>query len=534
MKALDKEILRLALPSILANITVPLVGLVDTAVAGHLHDAAGSSAEFIGGISVGALILSVIYWNFAFLRASTGGLTAQAYGRGGSSHPASELRSLRSLRPLPSQATGPSPCAENGVPENLPIFGVHFPGVDRSSAGCALPPPSECNLILLRGLKLALGFAVLMVVAGWPLSRLSLIFRSATPGVAALAAQYILIRIWAAPATLCLMVFKGWFIGMQDTRSSMFTDLTVNIINIAASIILTLGIGNWPGLGFPGIALGTVIAQWSGLLLAYFICFRKYGILCSGKRPDFGTNTSKTEGLFRKSGSFLRLNTDLFVRSLCMTGIYFGYTIIASRYGETMLACANIMMNLLMLFSYFTDGFAYAGEALTGRFIGESNQEMLRRSVQGTFRWSFGVAGIWVLIYWLAGAPMLHWMTDDAVVVDACRQFLPWLLVMPLVGCAAFTWDGIFIGATASKGIRNSMIAALATFFAVWFAGQALLSAFAGITATTSVISSVAAGIAPAPAIHLLMAAYFAHLLARTVCLSGRYKTNVLNNRQEI
>ena len=533
MKALDKEILRLALPSILANITVPLVGLVDTAVAGHLHNAAGSSAEFIGGISVGALILSVIYWNFAFLRASTGGLTAQAYGRGGSAPPASELRSLRSLRPLPSQATGPSPCAENGVPENLPIFGVHFPGVDRSSAGCALPPPSECNLILLRGLKLALGFAVLMVVAGWPVSRLSLIFRSATPGVAALAAEYILIRIWAAPATLSLMVFKGWFIGMQDTRSSMFTDLAVNITNIAASIILTLGIGGWPGLGFPGIALGTVIAQWSGLLLALLICIRRYGIfpLCSEKQPDSGTNTTKTIGLFRKSGGFFRLNTDLFVRSLCMTGIYFGYTIIASRYGETMLACANIMMNLLMLLSYFTDGFAYAGEALTGRFIGERRPEMLRRSVQGTFRWSFGVAGIWILIYWLAGAPMLHWMTDDAVVVDACRQFLPWLLVMPLVGCAAFTWDGIFIGATASKGIRNSMIAALAAFFAVWFAGQAVFNGSAGIAAATS---ASGAAIAPAPAIHLLMAAYFAHLLARTVCLSGRYKTNVLNNRQEI
>ena len=198
-----------------------------------------------------------------------------------------------------------------------------------------------------------------------------------------------------------------------------------------------------------------------------------------------------------------------------MTGIYLGYTYLASRYGETMLASANIMMNLLMIFSYFTDGFAYAGEALTGRFIGERNAEMLRQSVRGTFRWSFGVAGIWMLIYRLAGLPLLHLMTDDAQVVDACRQFLPWLVVMPLTGCAAFTWDGVYIGATASKGIRDSMIVALVAFLGVWFAGCALLPEVR------------TAGIASARAVHLLMAAYFVHLLARTAWLSAKYKRDI-------
>lgn len=447
MKALDREILRLSLPSILANITVPLVGLVDTAVAGHLHSAAGTSAEFIGGISVGAMVLNVIYWNFAFLRASTGGLTAQAFGRRG-----------------------------------------------------------DTNSILRRALKLALGFAVVMVALGWPISRIALLFRDATPNVAALAIQYVLIRIWAAPATLSLMALKGWFIGMQDTRSSMFADLTVNIVNIAASIILTLGIGGWHGLGFPGIALGTVIAQYSGLLLAFGICIFRYRIpVCSRKTAENGNG-------------FFHLNANLFVRSLCMTAIYFGYTIIASRYGETMLACANIMMNLLMIFSYFTDGFAYAGEALTGRFIGEGDSGMLRAAIRGTFRWSFGVAGIWIAIYLAAGLPMLHMMTDDPVVVDACRQFLPWLGVMPLIGCAAFTWDGIYIGATASKGIRDSMLWAVVAFFGLWFAGLAALNWLS--PAATS-------GISPATGIHLLLAAYFAHLLARTAWLSYQYKRQI-------
>ena len=508
MKPLDREILRLALPSILANITVPLVGLVDTAVAGHLHNLSGSSAEFIGGISVGAMLLSVIYWNFAFLRASTGGLTAQAYGRSARRGlPSSGLRSLRSLRPLPSQAMGPSPCL-SGAPENLSIFGVLLPGVDRPSEGRSPRGElDECSGILVRALKLSLGFAALLIVLQWPISRLALIFRDATPHVATLAIQYVIIRIWAAPATLSLMALKGWFIGMQDSLSSMLTDLTVNAVNIAASIILSLGIGSWDGLGFIGIPLGTVIAQYSGLLLALGICGFKYRVKIAGQagndRKGDGNNR-KGAGIF---GDFFKLNTDLFVRSLCFTGIYLGYTIIASRYGEVMLASANIMMNLLMIFSYFTDGFAYAGEALTGRFIGEKDREMVRRTVVQTFKWSFGVAGIWMLIYGLAGPGMLGLMTDDAAVLGACRAYIPWLLAMPLVGCAAFTWDGIYIGATASHAIRNAMIWALVAFLGVWLAGAVL-----------------APGISSPAAIHLLMAAYFAHLVARTVYLTIDYR----------
>ena len=190
---------------------------------------------------------------------------------------------------------------------------------------------------------LAMGIAAGLLVLGWPLSKLSLLFRSATPGVAVLAAQYILIRIWAAPATLSLMVLKGWFIGMQDTFSSMLTDLTVNLVNIAASIILTLGIGSWQGLGFPGIALGTVIAQWSGLLLAFVILYSRYRFALSWKKkvveggvfdvepampvpsPSMGEDRPFAGDTKVTTASFFRLNADLFIRSLCMTGIYLGY-----------------------------------------------------------------------------------------------------------------------------------------------------------------------------------------------------------------
>lgn len=474
MKSLDKEILRLALPSILANITVPLVGMVDIAVAGHLHGSGAlGAAEYIGGISVGALILNVIYWCFAFLRASTGGLTAQAFGR-----------------------------------------------KDRADA----------DSILGQSLALALASALLLLVLQWPLSRVGLLFADSTPDVAGLALRYFFIRIWAAPATLCLMSFKGWFIGMQDSVSSMAADLVVNAVNIAASIILTLGIGNWEGLGFDGIALGTVVAQYSGLAFAVCICIFKYkvrilpvGLLRRGKRapitPQGGASehspllTTPSQLTGRGANGFRRLlslNGNLFTRSICFTGIYLGFTIIASRYGATLLACANIMMNLLMIFSYFTDGFAYAGEALTGRFIGAGDREMTKRTVRQVFAWSMGVAVLWMLIYLAAGMPLLRFMTDDSTVVEACREFLPWLIAMPLLGCAAFTWDGIYIGATAARGIRDAMIAALAAFLASWFVCKAAFSPEG-----------------PA-AIHLLLGAYFMHLVARTVWLSARYGKDVL------
>ena len=497
MKTLDREILRLAIPSILANITVPFVGMVDIAVAGHLHSAADSgAAAFIGGISVGALLLNVIYWNFFFLRAGTGGLTAQAFGR----------RNVGA--------------ATRGRSQNSAAGALHHGTASGSSAAPALPQRmlGECGSLLVHGVALALGFAVLLLLFQWPLSRLAMLFADRTPGVAELAVRYFFVRVWAAPATLSLMAIKGWFIGMQDTVSSMFTDLVVNLVNIAGSIVLTLGLGGWQGIGFDGIALGTVIAQYSGLAFALAVLAIKY-------RAEFTPVATGYEGkLLTAAGfrPFLNLNTDLLIRSLCFTGIYMGFTVIAARYGEVLLACSNIMMTLLMLFSYFTDGFAYAGEALVGRFIGERDSLMVRKSVAGTFKWSFAVAGVWMLIYWLAGQTLLRMMTDDLAVLDACTQFLPWLVAMPLLGCAAFAWDGIYVGATASRPIRDAMLLALISFLGVWFLGQPVLSA-SGIVPVQAAAEGTRLAAALAPAIHLLLAAYFAHLAARTVYLTVVY-----------
>ena len=442
-RSLNREILRLSLPSILANLTVPLVGFVDTAVAGHLD---GGAAVFIGAISLGSMLFNLLYWNFGFLRTGTGGLTAQAFGRQG---------------------------------------------------------PEACTGILYRGLVLALGISIVTILLQKPFVSLALACVKGTPETEALAASYFGIRIWAAPATLSLMAFSGWFVGMQDSVSSMWKDLIVNGVNIAASVVLSLGAGSWPGLGFSGIALGTVAAQYSGLLFCLLVCLFKYRRkVLSRFKPErmkdlLGRNSLR---------GFFKMNADLFGRSLFFTLIYIGYTVIAARYGDMMLACSSIMMQMLMIFSYFTDGFAYAGEALTGRFIGARDSVMMRRSVKYTLVWSFALAALFVGVYGIAGMPLLRLLTDDAGVVEACREFLPWLALMPPPGCAAFAWDGVYLGATASRDIRDAMAGAAVSFFALWFGGMAVLHPEG-----------------PA-AIHLLMAAYFAHLAFRTALLSLRYR----------
>ena len=497
---LSRDILRLAVPSILANITVPLVGMVDIAVAGHLGAAGGqSAAALIGGISIGTMLFDLLYWNFGFLRVGTGGLTAQAYGRYNTGSSEAEGEIARTLK---------------------------------------------------RALKIALASGLLLVAVQWLVVQVAFLLVECSPEVQTLATQYFYIRIWAAPATLSLFAFKGWFIGMQDTVRPMICDLLVNGVNILFSIVLAFGFAGIPGLGFRGIAFGTLIAQWTGFTYAVLAVRHRYGQFFHhghGSAPDAKTAPSVTDAgpdslsgdkIGPKCGqhgtlgprraqnaaemlpkkdrdrgwrAFFVLNRDLFLRSVCMIAVYIGFTVIAARFGDMMLAVSTIMMKLLMIFSYFTDGFAYAGEALTGRFIGEKFREGVLSTIRGTFLWSLGVTGLFFLVYGIGGVPLLRLMTSDASVVEAGREFIPWLLLMPVIGCPAFTWDGIFTGATASKDLRNSTLWCVVGFFGVWFAGLGLLRAVRDTVPETL-------------AIHILMAAYFTHLLIRALYLTLRWR----------
>lgn len=450
--SINKDILKLAIPSILANITVPIVGMVDIAVAGHLT---GEVATMIGGIAIGTMLFDLLYWNFGFLRVGTGGLTAQAYGRND----------------------------------------MH-----------------ECAKILTRAIGVSLAFALALIAIQWIFVKAAFVVVDCTPQVQELASKYFFIRIWAAPATLSLMAFKGWFIGMQDSVSTMVIDFVVNGMNVLMSIVLALGIpmsggddNSWilSPMGFSGIAAGTVVAQYSGLLTALVLLLSKYArrVFAGFRYSDFKTVFTGSE-----TRRFFVMNTDLFVRSLCFIAIYIGFTTISAGFGDLLLAVSSIMMKLLMIFSYFTDGFAYAGEALTGRYIGAKDARMVKQTVRWTFIWSMGIALIFMGIYHFAGVPMLRMMTSDAAVVAQAEEYLPWLLLMPIVGCAAFTWDGIYIGATASKEIRNAMLWAVVAFTAAWGSGQLIPDHDKTVS------------------MHILMAAYFAHLLARTIYLSIKYR----------
>ena len=449
MKPLNKEILSLAIPSILANITVPLVGMADIAVAGHLGGGTGAAA-LIGGITIGTMLFDLLYWNFAFLRSGTGGLTAQAYGR---------------------------LMAGSG-------------GVD------------QVHGILLRALKIALLSGVALIALQWVVLWLAFLLVDCTPQVRELASEYFKIRIWAAPATLSLFAFKGWFIGLQDTVRPMIADLIVNGLNILLSFGLGFGLCGLPAMGFAGVAAGTLIAQWCGFTYAAFAARHALGQLLDQVQVQQHPADQV------QAPSFFRMNRDLFLRSVGMIAVYIGFTVISARFGDTMLAVSAILMKLLLVFSYFTDGFAYAGEALTGRFIGAGDKLGVHAAVKGCFIWGWGLAGAFMLMYGLGGVPAFHLLTSDVTVVEAGREFIPWLLLMPLIGVPAFIWDGVFTGATATSAMRDSTLLCAMGFFAVWFGGYYLALALG---------KEAPAG---PTAIHILMAAYFVHLAIRSIYLT--------------
>lgn len=432
----------MAVPSILANITIPLVGLVDTAIIGHISDAAA-----IGGIAIGTMLFDLLYWNFGFLRVGTSGLTAQAFGESGKRKEESEK------------------------------------------------VPKECRKILARSLSISLIAALLIWTIQWFFVTAVLAIVPCSAEVAEVAKRYFFVRIWAAPATLMLMALRGWFIGMQDTKSPMAIDILVNVVNMGASYYLAV---HTP-LGITGVAWGTFIAQYSGLVLAVLIMVFKYGIVHIGLRETIEAMQEP------ETKRMMALNGDLFIRSLCFMVVYVGFTSIASKYGDTELAVSSILMKLFMLFSYFVDGFAYAGEALVGKAFGEAKEVSgerleVRGVVRKLFNWSIGVGLIFTVIYAIWGRESIELMTNDAEVLNASLSYIGWLIAMPIVSTLAFMWDGIYVGATAGKEIRNAMI----------WAAVAFVVAYAGCFTWLG--------------IQALYIAYFAHLIARVIYLTMKYE----------
>lgn len=457
-RSINREIVRLAVPSILANITIPLVGLVDTAIVGHISDAAA-----IGGIAVGTMLFDLLYWNFGFLRIGTSGLTAQAYGK------------------------GEGLTAEDG---RLKVNG-------------------ECYRILTQSLGIAILAAVFVLAIQWLFVTAVLAVVPCSSAVADVARDYFNVRVWAAPATLMLMAQKGWFIGMQDTKSAMSVDILVNGVNMLASY----GLAVMAGKGVVGVAWGTLYAQYAGLVLAALIMVFKYGVIHTGLKEI--RDAIRGSELRR----MMSLNGNLFVRSLCFMVVYVGFTMLAGRYGDIQLAVSSILMKLFMLFSFFVDGFAYAGEALVGKAYGERTKDegqetTIPRLVRVLFNWSIGVGILFTLVYMLWGMQCIGLLTDDIDVIAAAQPYLGWLIAMPIVSTLAFMWDGIYVGATAGEAIRNSMIWAAVAFVGVYLLGEW------GVRHSDCMLAPLT----------VLFAAYFAHLIARVVYLTGKWSSLTTND----
>jgi len=396
MNIRDRQILHIALPSIVSNITVPLLGLIDVAITGHL-----GAAAYIGAIAVGGMLFNIIYWMFAFLRMGTSGMTAQALGA-----------------------------------RNL----------------------TEVAAVIQRALMVAIVISAVMLCLQVPIRESALLIIHPSAEVMAFTCTYFNICIWGAPAALMLFVMTGWFVGMQNSRAPMMVAIIQNVANILISLLLVYGLG----MKIEGVALGTVLAQYIGLVSAvlffspYYRRIKKY----------YREKTVLTGSALIK---FFSLNKDIFLRTCCLILVHFFFIAAGAKQGDVELAVNTMLMQLFTLYSYIMDGFAFAGEAMVGKAIGGKMRGIYHDTIRRLFRWGWAVAALFTLAYWAFGKPFMSVLTDDATVLATAQVYQPWTLLFPLCGMAAFIWDGVYIGATATKGMLISMASGMLIFFLLYF-----------------------------------------------------------------
>lgn len=392
---MNREILRLAIPNILSNISVPLLSTVDTALMGRLTEL------HIGAVGVGAMIFNFIYWNFGFLRMGTTGMTAQAYGA----------------------------AQEDEISANLG-----------------------------RAALIAGGLSVLILLLQQPLAEAAFWLLNISEVQRPLVAEYVYIRIWAAPATLASYVIFGWLFGMQNAIYPLILTITVNAINIVLSWFFV----NRMGLETAGVAYGTVLAQYAGLLLSIVLLAYRYGNYLRGLRR---TAILQWQA-FRR---FLSLNGDIFLRTLCLT-FAFGFFYSRSALGGEMILAVNvILLQFLNWMSYGVDGFAFAAESLVGKYAGRGDAGLTRQVIKRSFYWGMALAAGYSLVYLVFGDALLHVFTDQEDVIAATRPYLFWMAIFPLLSTPCYLWDGVFIGLIAARAMRNSMLVALALYLAIYY-----------------------------------------------------------------
>ena len=399
---MNREILRIAIPNIISNITVPLMGIASTVIAGHVGGS--DAATTIGALSIGVTIFNFIYWNTSFIRMGTSGLTAQAFG------------------------------------------------ANRSH---------ECTLMLWRSLAVALGVGIIAFALQYPIGELSIRFMS-TDDVAldTIIAKYFYTRIWAVPAGIMLFAFNGWLTGMQNAVIPMSVAIVVNLIHIGCSYLFSI-VGT---MGLEGIALGSVVAQWTGVVIMVIIIALKY-------RHRIERVSIKEVMDLKSMHQFFSINGDIIIRTFCLVAVYTFFTKASADSGDKNILAVNaILLQFFTLFSYMNDGFAYAAEALTGRFIGARDSVSLRRCIKLCLIWCFAVSFIFIGVYigwWrdIFNILVSPEQGDVETLIGVAEQYIGWIIAIPLAAALPFVMDGIMVGATRSRIMRNSMIWASVSFF---------------------------------------------------------------------
>ena len=388
---LNKQILSLAIPNTISNLSVPMLSAVDTALMGRLEN-----EQYLGAIAIGGVIFSFVYWGFGFLRMGVTGLTAQAYGA---------------------------------------------------------KDAKESTLILKRAAIVGLLIGLLLIVVQPLIAALSFYLMDAGAEVEQLARSYFHIRIYAAPATLTLHVFHGWFLGMQNAKYPMFLAIVVNLLNLVLNLVFVKVLM----MTSDGVALGTVIAQYFGLLCTVGLFLRKYRHLWDGWHLKGVLNLPALKRFFRISG-------DIFIRTLSVLFCHAFFTSKAAALSDTALAINTILLQFIHILAYGIDGFAFAVESLVGRYKGAREITNLKRSVRYSFWWVLLLSAGFSLVFGLLGTKLLYFFTNKTDLLIGARPYLIWIAIAPPINSVAYIWDGVFIGATASTPMRNSMLASTVVF----------------------------------------------------------------------
>ncbi|MDE6522949.1 MAG: MATE family efflux transporter [Muribaculaceae bacterium] len=391
-ESLNRKIVRMTVPTIVSNISVPLLGICDTAVAGHMGE-----ERYLAGMAIGSVMVTTMYWLFSFLRAGTSGLTATHYGAGNKEGMKISLRNSMSV----------------AIVIGILLMAIH-----------------SHILVLLQKLM------------------------GATPEATELSGEYFSVCIQGAVPMMLLTALSGWFIGMQSTATAMAVNIGMSVLNVIATLTLVYGFG----MGYKGIAIGTVTSQWLILIPALWFAWR----MCKKNGISIATNRIFLDS--KEWKQMLNVNSNLFFRSACLIALTMMLYAYSARLGDVEVSSNAVINQLFLFFSYFMDGFAFTGEALIGRYNGSNDYTMLKNSMKALLKWTVGVTAVFVGVYSIALSPIVSLLSDSEAVAYSVGECRLWVSLLPVAGAMAFIYDGFYIGLTKTRPMLISTLCGVGLF----------------------------------------------------------------------